>query len=596
MADPISMISFATDMFSLAMTTYKIFRKALAFPESAERLVLRLTVEHVRLQLWGRSSGLDQGQLPPQLQPFEDVIVNLLKRLAMLFEDSVKLREKYGLRPVDELESGPSSSSIRSQRSPSFLRIKEAWKGIVKWDNSAARQGRIAPNPVTSAAQPSPTAKSIPAFKDRLQWAIFSESQFEDLISEIHGYTDSLNNLLRESQQLQISHDWARLQIRMMAGIEDTGSLHLVQATAEGHREYQDLLSMASRKSIVISDAGNSTGQPNLLRTSSTSVTTLRKIDFELPTNFPDDMRCLALSRNLQLSSKLVLIEKKYYPAEIPTEQTELLRTRLKALIRLLNSSDRDSRNLPLCMGYWHEPEAHCWCLVYTISTLSITARPSSVQVRSLLDLLKDSKVRPPLEHRIELASTIAGVLSRLFGSQWLHKSIRSENIAFIGDNKPSITSPLIVGFEYSRQYTELISIDLINLDPAHAMYRHPEYQGNERERKKYRMAYDVYSFGLVLVEIALWKPIEATWNRLEKQPSPIFLEPHAIKLMGEMIKLVERQLAFQMGTGYQNVVLWCLEQARGKKMIEDNEMAAEFYSKVVMPLENMTKSIGIGR
>ncbi|KAJ3716400.1 hypothetical protein C8R42DRAFT_678308 [Lentinula raphanica] len=55
MTDPISAISFAAEMFSMALDAYKLFRKALAFPDSAEKLVLRLKVEYVRLQLWGRN-------------------------------------------------------------------------------------------------------------------------------------------------------------------------------------------------------------------------------------------------------------------------------------------------------------------------------------------------------------------------------------------------------------------------------------------------------------------------------------------------------------------------------------------------------------
>ncbi|GAV99568.1 n-carbamoylsarcosine amidase [Lentinula edodes] len=88
---------FAAQMFSMAMDAYKIFRKALAFPDSAEKLVLRL-------------------------------------------KDSAKLREKYGLMLVDELDKIPENfGTSEAQRTASFFRIKEAWRGIAKLDRGKAQ-------------------------------------------------------------------------------------------------------------------------------------------------------------------------------------------------------------------------------------------------------------------------------------------------------------------------------------------------------------------------------------------------------------------------------------------------------------------------
>ncbi|KAJ3722719.1 prion-inhibition and propagation-domain-containing protein [Lentinula guzmanii] len=604
MTDPISTISFAAEMFSMAMDAYKLFRKALAFPESAEKLVLRLKVEYVRLQLWGRNSGLDRGYLPAQFKPFEDVILDLLKRLTMLFQDSAKLRERYGLLPTDEIPKDLGSS--RTQRSASFIRIKEAWKGIAKLDRDASG-AVISPalSRTRDAGQSTGQKDKSASIKRRLQWAISSQSQFEELILEIRGFTDSLNNLLRESQQLALSHDWGKVQIDMLARVEDTGGLRLVQAATKGYQECEDIFDMATRKAIVVADtpqSGTSLELVNLGQVvgSDYSIPMVRKSDFDLPTGFRAVARCLARYKSPEHPSCLVIIEKKCYPAELSAEYRESLRVRLKALIHLLNSSERDRQNLPSCLGYWHDPEDSCWCLVYNIPSSPpdkgvVRQLESSLQLRTLLDVIRDPVVRPALEHRIRLASVIAGVLSRLFGSQWLHKSIRSDNIVFLGSKSRQhilTVAPIIVGFEYSRQYTELASIDLVDLDLTQSLYRHPEYQGNERDRKKYRMAYDVYSFGLMLAEIALWTPVLAIYQeRLKRRPteqSPAFLEPQAMNLREEMVKIVERQLAFKIGSEYRDVVLWCLRQTEAS-MTADKELAAEFYSKVVIPLETIS-------
>ncbi|KAJ3848943.1 prion-inhibition and propagation-domain-containing protein [Lentinula lateritia] len=595
MADPISAISFAAQMFSMAMDAYKIFRKALAFPDSAEKLVLRLKVEYVRLQLWGRNSGLDRGYLPLQFKPFEDVVLDLLERLTMLFQDSAKLREKYGLMLVDELDEIPKNfGTSEAQRTASFFRIKEAWRGIAKLDR--VRSGTLlSPSSSKTRHTGKSTGREDSSMISRLRWAISSQSQFEALILEIRGFTDSLNNLLKESQQLTLLRDWDRVQLDMLSRVEDIGSLRLVQDVTEGYHECEGIFDMATRKAII--DFADSIQVVN----SSRSIAVMQKADFDLPDNFPDVARCLARYRNSEHPSSLVLIEKKRYPAELSAEHRELLRVRIKALIHLLNCSRQDRQSLPLCLGYWHDLEDSCWCLVYNTPLPlpgdgTVRQIQSSIQLRTLLHFIRDPAVRPPLEHRIQLASSIAGVLSRLFGSQWLHKSIRSDNIVFIrsGDRQYLFTDPpLIFGFEYSRRYTEA-SIDLINMDLAQSIYRHPEYQGNQRDRKKYRMAYDVYSFGLMLAEIALWTPLLTIYQeRLKRRPteqSPAFLEPQAMYLREEMVKIAERQLAFKIGSGYRDVVLWCLKQSQGF-MTADNELAAKFYSEVVIPLETISQT-----
>ncbi|KAJ3823233.1 prion-inhibition and propagation-domain-containing protein [Lentinula raphanica] len=606
MTDPISAISFAAEMFSMALDAYKLFRKALAFPDSAEKLVLRLKVEYVRLQLWGRNSGLDRGQLPLQFRPFEDLILDVLKRLTMLFQDSTNLRKKYGLLPVVELpDSTPNNTGpSKTQRTASFMRIKQAWKGVAKLERDGSPALKAATQPEKSTIQ---AEKPDVSFQRRLRWAISSQSHFEQLILEIRGFTDSLNSLLRESQQLTLSHDWGRVQLAMLAGVEDAGSLQLVQATTEGYRECEDIFDMATRKAIVVGDSVynglSSESVKSQVVGSDYAIQMVHKADFDLPSGFRDVSRCLARYKNAVPPSNFVIIEKKRYPAELSAEHRESLRARLKALLHLLNSSDRDRQSLPRCMGYWHEPEDSCWCLVYVIpSSPSINGIARSVDspyhLLTLLDIIRHNPViRPPLEHRIQLASDIAGVLSRLFGSQWLHKSIRSDNIVFCGsriDQDVLSNSPLILGFEYSRQYTELASIDLVDLDLAQSLYRHPEYQGNERDRKKYRIAYDVYSFGLMLAEIALWTPVLAIYQerlkRHREEQSRSFLEPQAMILREEVIKIVERQLAFKIGLGYRDVVLWCLRQTQAS-MITDKELAAEFYSKVVVPLETISRT-----
>lgn len=122
------------------------------------------------------------------------------------------------------------------------------------------------------------------------------------------------------------------------------------------------------------------------------------------------------------------------------------------------------------------------------------------------------------LTARIKLATAIVECVERLHAVNWLHKGIRSQNILFFRneneneDGNVDIMKPYLSGFDYSRpaQNTEMTEKPPEN--PAHDLYRHPLAHGNARDSSSsspgYRKHYDIYSLGIVLLEIFFWKPI----------------------------------------------------------------------------------------
>jgi hypothetical protein len=90
-------------------------------------------------------------------------------------------------------------------------------------------------------------------------------------------------------------------------------------------------------------------------------------------------------------------------------------------------------------------------------------------------------------------------------------------------------------------------------------------------------MAFDIYSFGLVLVEIGWWLPLDSF-----QTPGP----RSDTSLMPTIMKWVEKDLAYKMGTPYKDVVEWCLTRDAGN----DVDLAVEFYTKVVVPLWDISR------
>jgi hypothetical protein len=87
-----------------------------------------------------------------------------------------------------------------------------------------------------------------------------------------------------------------------------------------------------------------------------------------------------------------------------------------------------------------------------------------------------------------------------------LHKGLGDESILVpTRDGTPDYSQPYISGFEYSRPDEE--DLTSTATDNAWPVYTHPDYMGVDRER--YRKTFDMYSMGIILLEIAWWKPAD---------------------------------------------------------------------------------------
>jgi len=173
-----------------------------------------------------------------------------------------------------------------------------------------------------------------------------------------------------------------------------------------------------------------------------------------------------------------------------------------------------------------------------------------------------------------------------------VHKAIRSSNIVFFQcavKNRPLYGNPYIVGFDYARpDNPNAQSIERsAGSNTDNVIYRHPDLQRANPRRST--AADDIFSLGLVLLEIGPWKRL----RDLGPGGGREFLD----KCITETDKLYPK-----VGKTYTNVVKLCLsgslgskheasfgwENARGNSEWEDdwrNEKLAEggrFYWEVV--------------
>jgi serine/threonine protein kinase len=248
-----------------------------------------------------------------------------------------------------------------------------------------------------------------------------------------------------------------------------------------------------------------------------------------------------------------VLVEWKYHTyAEDDFDHISIYRD-IESIVGLLykTSQPKDFRALT-CLGYIEDYER--FGIVYKKPEIA----DQQLDPVSLSDLLADDDNEhvPDLEDRFRLAYTLANSIHEFHSMGWLHKNINSHNILFFRTHSPSattisgidISSPFIAGFDFSRHITAETMPPTITR--AYELYCHPSYLRDGSFASGFRRKYDIYSLGLVLFEIGVWKRLEDfRVPEGSREGLLIHIESKYIQWLGP-----------SMGSTYRTAVMACLK------------------------------------
>lgn len=140
------------------------------------------------------------------------------------------------------------------------------------------------------------------------------------------------------------------------------------------------------------------------------------------------------------------------------------------------------------------------------------------------------------LDERVKVAVVISKALMFLHLAGWLHKGIRSDNILFF-ENEDGVFScgqPYLAGFEYCRESGENHETEGVTDDLEWNLYRHPDVQGLPEEalntpapapqspqkaRPRFSARHDIYSFGIILLELGLRESAMSIYQQAKMDP-----------------------------------------------------------------------------
>lgn len=183
---------------------------------------------------------------------------------------------------------------------------------------------------------------------------------------------------------------------------------------------------------------------------------------------------------------------------------------------------------------------------------------------RSLRSILMDGS-RMPLNEKFALAKSLARSVIYVHMSKFVHKNISPETILLLRDRAGNLGSSFLTGFQ-SFRFASGMTILYSDDDWKKNLYRHPRRQG-EKPEDKYKMHHDIYSMGVVLLEIGLWSSFVVSQSGVEAPNHPDLLEKFQIKNQNERARGVQETLAeiatsklpYRMGERYKHIVVDCL-------------------------------------
>jgi hypothetical protein len=561
-------LALPAQLFSDCTFGYSTIMTARNIGHTASTTFWLLKIQETRFLVWGQNCDIyGRGLQPEELSPpVYEMIVATLVQIISLLRNSSELCSRYGLQPAGESEQMEQSRFHREVSRQSTLVFK--------------------------------VQKSCSLFR-KMRWAVQDETKFRSLVSELTAFNDSLYQFrpLMRGPSISAVID-AETLARTLVDDGIQGVRRLQQAAQGSGLRMQNLAAMASAvdpgREREASDSIEiplstlpSNGAPAADRYAyhthalpfvpSQQLVLSRgrcRVLQSIPSAIPDCRSWGQLIPNNPFvggRNRCIVIEwRMYNPMQVDDGLKKALQARIEALVRMLRHEPKPQGFRVLdCLGYFEDPAASKFGIVFQ-SPRELDGNPTRLPT-TLYEAIGLGRSPFFLGSRFRLAKQLAESLYELHSSGWLHKSISSHNVLFFGKESgtalpPPLEEPYFSGFTSSRP-DDPSQISSQMVERGVGIYSHPDVQGfTGARRARFRAEYDIYSLGIVLLEIGLWKPFE---KQIPDGTLPSDAARTNVTLLG-----------FAVGERYMAAVRKCLDaRFDGMQGIERDEGNLDSYS-----------------
>jgi len=557
-AGTLQFLSFATGSLSV----FQEFKNNT--PESYRTLGFKLEAEAVKFREWCDILGVQNmiaatkrdpngWQASRDIREFEHQLQKLLRfdneRMAGMIIQALQDMEQSFRKA--RLKIAPAYNDLNTELQPRRRRsIKRLFRS-----RKPPSPGPLL-SPPTSPFQPtSPSTSSLATRGSGLlsstKWVLLDRKEFKSLLEDIITINECLSTFLADDAKAKLRR---RVQVDMIRtpGLDVGDAADLLPGDREVHT-----MAVLAKKLQTITEEEDQLDNPQenlgeIQKLSGNHASGVHKTPSSCILDVDDfDSGSLEFGPSRAVSSlakRPVLVEWTHYAKSINLDHF----SRRGNLVRLLNNDGiyRKFQTLP-SKGIVMDSKNSRIGLVFEIPGKAGT----TVQEKSLLDLVERQSPLP-LGHRFAMAKALSMAIYSLQSVNWLHKSIRSDNLVYFKDtlrqpepgaqnkdiarpkdkdhpqtafnNRPPNPPDLfLMGWHLSRsshpsELSQSLSISTRGYTLTQELIRlssHPASlpaEPSSSPRPCFKPEYDIYSFGLVLLEIGLWESLPFVRQRCQ--------------------------------------------------------------------------------
>ena len=300
---------------------------------------------------------------------------------------------------------------------------------------------------------------------------------------------------------------------------------------------------------------------------------------------------------NASLANHKVVVEFISYNAATMVEKAQ---ETIGELAFILNRSDPSVFHILKCIHLYQEQSSSGRSPLYGL----VFEMPLGLEtIRDLSDIVADGKntgtqvdevgaARPlpqdvkkmqKIGSKSRIAYQLSVSLRYLHSFGYVHQTIRTSNILIGSSENVDRVEGYLSGFERSRPNAGASNQRRLDADWRNNIYRSPDRVANTDEEtiKRHTMSHDIYSLGVVLLELGLFQPLTSMESKFKNKTAETARD--------NLEELAKEELPSRMGDTYAKVALYCL------KSTLDSWLAAHvaemgYVEQVLGPLEQLSK------